>query len=138
MRLIDQPRQQRWDGRGHFFGAAAQAMRRILVERARHRSRLKRGGDLKRAVLQPDAVVSEEDPTNLIALDEALERLESFDRRKAQVVMLRYFAGLSIEETAATMDLSPATVKNEWAFARAWLHKEFVRAGEKDEEASGT
>jgi RNA polymerase sigma factor (TIGR02999 family) len=138
MRLIDQPRQQRWDGRGHFFGAAAQAMRRIRVERARHRSRLKRGGDLKRAVLQPDAVVSEEDPTNLIALDEALERLESFDRRKAQVVMLRYFAGLSIEETAATMDLSPATVKNEWAFARAWLHKEIVRAGEKDEEASGT
>jgi RNA polymerase sigma factor (TIGR02999 family) len=127
MRLVDQTVVQKWDGRGHFFGAAAQAMRRILVERARHRGRLKRGGDQKRVGLEADAVVSEDDPTNLLALDEALERLEAFDRRKAQVVMLRYFAGLSIEETAAAMDLSPATVKNEWSFARAWLRGEMMK-----------
>jgi RNA polymerase sigma factor (TIGR02999 family) len=118
-----------WDGRGHFFGAAALAMRRILVERARHHRRIKHGGDRAQIDLT-DAAMQLESPstdgTDLIALDEALSRLEKFDPRKAKVVSLRYFAGLSIEETAAAMDLSPATIKNEWAFARAWLHRELA------------
>ena len=118
---------QAWDGRGHFFGAAALAMRRILVERARHQRRLKHGGGRAQVGLTDAAAQLESPPsdgTDLIALDEALARLETFDPRKARVVSLRFFAGLSVEETAAAMDLSPATVKNEWAFARAWLHRE--------------
>src|SRR3954447_507541 len=129
--------QQTWKGRGHFFGAAALAMRRILVERARHQKRMKHGSGRARVGLT-DAMMQLEsapvDGTDLIALDEALTRLEQFDPRKAKVVSMRYFAGLSIEETAAAMDLSPATVKNEWAFARAWLHRELSGAsGEADE-----
>jgi RNA polymerase sigma factor (TIGR02999 family) len=122
----DKPRQQ-WEGRGHFFGAAAMSMRRILVERARHRKRLRHGGGRERVEIDPAQMLAqkpEADTTDLIALDEALGELEKIDPRKAQVVSLRYFAGLTIEETAAAMDLSPATVKNEWAFARAWLHRQ--------------
>jgi RNA polymerase sigma factor (TIGR02999 family) len=126
---------QSWDGRGHFFGAAALAMRRILVERARHQNRLKHGGGRDRIDLT-DAAMQLESPategTDLIALDEALTRLEAQHPRKAKVVSFRYFAGLSIEETAAALDLSPATVKNDWAFARAWLHREL--AGQEVEE----
>ena len=129
LRVIGKSEQppQAWDGRGHFFGAAALAMRRILVERARHQRRLKHGGGRAQVGLTAVAAQLESPPsegTDLIALDEALERLETFDPRKARVVSLRFFAGLSVEETAAAMDLSPATVKNEWAFARAWLHRE--------------
>ena len=123
---------QHWENRGHFFGAAALAMRRILVERARHRKRFKHGGGRDRIELndQVDLVQThEKDGTDLIALDEALEKLEKLDPRKAKVVSLRYFGGLSVEETANAMDLSPATVKNDWAFARAWLHREL--SGEK-------
>ncbi len=123
----------KWDGRGHFFGAAARAMRRILVERARSRNRIKRGGDRKRVEFgdQLDVVSadSEQSDEQLVALDSVLEKLEAYDRRKCDVVMLRYFAGLSIEETAASLGLSPATVKNEWAFARAWLHREIGALG---------
>jgi RNA polymerase sigma factor (TIGR02999 family) len=138
LRVIGDNQEPRsWDGRGHFFGAAALAMRRILVERARHRDRIKHGGgrekvDLADAAMQLES--AQTDGTDLIALDEALTRLEQFDARKAQIVSLRYFTGLSIEETAAAMDLSPATVKNEWAFARAWLHREL--AGEASEGAA--
>ena len=121
----------RWDNRGHFFGAAARAMRRILVERARHHGRIKHGGGVRRVELDESALnqplTNEPDPTNLLALDEVIERLEKYDKRKADVVMLRYFAGLSIEETAAALGVSPATVKNEWTFARAWLHREVER-----------
>ena len=113
----------KWQNRGHFFGAAAQAMRRILVERARHRGRLKHGGGRARVELGDQAMSSEPPATDLLALDEALAKLEARDKRKADVVMLRYFAGLSIEETAAALDVSPATVKNEWTFARAWLFR---------------
>jgi RNA polymerase sigma factor (TIGR02999 family) len=123
---VDRP-PQRWENRGHFFAAAALAMRRILVERARHRGRLRHGGGRDRAELVDDVVASpapEADGTDLIALDEALRKLEGLDPRKAQVVSLRYFAGLTVEETADALDLSPATVKNDWAFARAWLHRE--------------
>lgn len=123
-----------WQNRGHFFGAAAQAMRRILVERARHRGRLKRGGGRARVELGDQAIGSEPPATDLLALDDALEKLEARDKRKADVVMLRYFAGLSIEETAAALGVSPATVKNEWSFARAWLHREMERDGGAEDE----
>jgi RNA polymerase sigma factor (TIGR02999 family) len=126
LRLIGSQDAPKWDSRGHFFAAAALAMRRILVERARHRKRLKHGGGGQRVDLDPDMVGEKDDRVDLIALDEALDRLEKHDARKAQVVMLRYFTGLSIEETAAAMELSPATVKTEWAFARAWLHRELA------------
>jgi RNA polymerase sigma factor (TIGR02999 family) len=130
LRVISTKHEEKtWDGRGHFFGAAALAMRRILVERARHHRRLKHGGgreqiDLTDAAMQLESPQS--DGTDLIALDDALTKLEQMDPRKARVVSLRYFAGLSIEETAGAMDLSAATVKNEWAFARAWLHREIA------------
>ncbi len=100
-------------------------------KRARHRNRAKHGGGKQRLDLEAQAVASAKpdyDATDLVALEEALQKLEQFDPRKAKVVTLRYFAGLSVEETAAAMDLSPATVKNEWAFARAWLHREMSGA----------
>lgn len=122
--------QLRWDNRGHFFGAAALAMRRILVERARAKGRIKRGGEDgspgKRVELTDDALHTEPNTAELLALDDVLAKLERFDKRKADVVMLRYFAGLSIEETAAALGVSPATVKNDWTFARAWLHRELA------------
>src|SRR5688572_29977465 len=123
LRVSGDRRERRWDRRGHFFAAAALAMRRILVERARHYQRIKHGSAAERVDL--DSSIGRTDPalTDLVAVDEALTRLEQTDARKAQIVCLRYFAGLSVEETAAALDLSPATVKNEWAFARAWLYR---------------
>jgi RNA polymerase sigma factor (TIGR02999 family) len=118
-----------WENRSHFFGAAALAMRRILVEQARHRKRLKHGGGKERVDLDVERFSAEKpqhDQTDLLALDEALTYLEQIDARKARIVSLRYFGGLSIDETAAAMDLSPATIKNEWAFARAWLHRQLI------------
>jgi len=119
----------RWDSRGHFFGAAALAMRRILVDRARRRARVKHGGDRGRADVDMDVLAVEPPGDELLAMDEALAKLERADERKYRVVMLRYFAGLSVEDTAAAMDLSPATVKNDWAFARAWLKREMQGGG---------
>jgi RNA polymerase sigma factor (TIGR02999 family) len=113
---------RQWDRRGHFFAAAAIAMRRILVERARRYGRIRHGGSQRRVELEPDAPGIHVDPSDVLDVDRALTELEAIDPRKAQVVALRYFAGLTVEETAAAMQLSPATVKNEWAFARAWLH----------------
>jgi RNA polymerase sigma factor (TIGR02999 family) len=123
LRVSGEDRDRRWDRRGHFFAAAALAMRRILVERARYYQRVKHGHGADRVDL--DSGITRADPalTDLVAVDEALTRLERTDARKAQIVSLRYFAGLSVEETAAALDLSPATVKNEWKFARAWLHR---------------
>jgi RNA polymerase sigma factor (TIGR02999 family) len=126
----------KWNSRGHFFGAAAQAMRRILVENARSRHQIKRGGNRERIELTESsagadpaaadpahqaAAGAEVDGVDQVALDEALKTLESIDERKVRVVMLRYYAGLSVEETAAALDVSPATVKNDWAYAKAWL-----------------
>jgi RNA polymerase sigma factor (TIGR02999 family) len=117
LRVSGDSGEQRWDRRGHFFAAAALAMRRILVERARHYQRIKHGHEAERVEL--DSAIMRVDPalTDLVAVDEALTRLEQTDPRKARIVSLRYF------ETAAALDLSPATVKNEWAFARAWLYR---------------
>ena len=118
----DRPHAQ-WDRRGHFFAAAATAMRRILVERARHYQRIKHGAGGEHVELDESMARADPALTDLVAVDEALGQLEKVDPRKAQIVTLRYFAGLSIEETAKALDLSPATVKNEWAFARTWLYR---------------
>jgi RNA polymerase sigma factor (TIGR02999 family) len=124
----------KWENRGHFFGAAALAMRRILVERARHQKRIKHGGGRQRFDVDDHDVlqsITDYDRTDLVALDEAIKKLEKVDPRKAKIVSLRYFAGLSIAETAAALDLSATTVKNEWLFARAWLHRE-IDGGEDE------
>jgi RNA polymerase sigma factor (TIGR02999 family) len=111
-----------WDNRGHFFAAAAEAMRRILVDDARKRNRPKHGGDRKRVDLEQDCLAQTSAGDDLVELDEALSRLAAEDPDKAQVVKLRYFAGLSLEETAAALGISPATAKRRWAYARAWLY----------------
>jgi len=112
-----------WDGRGHFFAAAAEAMRRILVEQARKRAQLKRGGGKQRVPLDVADPAAEEESTDLVALDEALRRMEQQDPRMHEVVMLRFFAGLSVEDTAAALDVSSRTVKRDWHCARAWLYE---------------
>lgn len=118
----------RWENRSHFFGAAAEAMRRILIERARRHSRLKRGGSRERVTLDEDATAQEGgDAEELLALDLALDRLEQRDPVMARVVALRYFAGLTVEETADTLDMAPRTVNRHWLAARAWLQREMGR-----------
>ena len=113
---------QGWRSRTYFFGAAAEAMRRILVESARREHRLKRGGDKVRVALADQDVASEGSPDDLIALDEALTELAEVDPTKAELVKLRYFAGLTIEQTAETLGISPASAKRQWSYARAWLY----------------
>jgi len=125
------PRELPWQGRAHFYAAAAEAMRRILIDHARARCAARRGGgDARQAALQladlPD-LSSEEESSGFLILDEAISRLEGADAQAAAVVRLRYFAGLSIEETARTLGVSPATVKRTWAFARAWLKEAIER-----------
>jgi RNA polymerase sigma factor (TIGR02999 family) len=131
LRLLGSDGEQlHWNSRGHFFAAAATAMRRILIERARHKQAEKRGGGRDRLSLEavePASNASEPEPDALVALDAALSRLERLDARKAKIVMLRYFAGLTIEQTAQAMELSVTTVKQEWQFARAWLQTEVER-----------
>lgn len=123
-----------WHNRGHFFAAAALAMRRILVDHARARAAQKRGGggvrmdgEAVNTIAAPESTASHE-PVDLLALDGAIDRLRARDARQADVVMLRYFAGLTIEQTALALGLSPGTVKNEWTFARAWLRRELESA----------
>src|SRR5262249_40023594 len=110
-----------WNDRQHFFRAAAEAMRRILVEHARGRARVRRGGNSIRGTLTDLASLTQQDPAEVLALDTAIQRLEEQDATAADIVRLRFFAGLSVEETAAMLDVSERTVKREWAFARAWL-----------------
>ena len=119
-----------WNGRVHFFRAAAQAMRRILVNRARRAQADKRGGNQHRVTLDPDAVPGQQDldPDQLLGLHDALERLEAVDQRQAQVVMLRYFAGLSLEEIGRSLEVSSSTAHREWEFAKAWLAREIGRS----------
>lgn len=140
LRLVGEAaeREKPWDGRGHFFAAAALAMRRILVERARQRDQIKRGGGWKRLGGREGADMPDlpdlgrnEDPVDMLALDGALEALEGESAELFQVVMLRYFAGLSIEATANLLDVSPNTVKRRWAVARLWL-LERIDAGAAD------
>ena len=125
MRLVGGRDRPNWDGRGHFFASAAEAMRRILGERARARAAQKRGGDRRREELGDEpALPAGGEFKDVIGVDELLKKLEQKDARKAQIVTLRFFGGLSNEETAMALGLSLTTVKNEWAFTRAWLHRE--------------
>jgi RNA polymerase sigma factor (TIGR02999 family) len=124
LRLVDE-KQVDWQNRAHFFGIAAVRMRHILVEHARSRQAAKRGGgEYLLSLSRADGRLAEERDVNLLALDNALRRLEALDPQKARVVELRYFGGLTIEETAEVLKLSPATIKREWSMARAWLRSE--------------
>jgi RNA polymerase sigma factor (TIGR02999 family) len=131
LRLVSDPARE-WDSRGHFFAAAAEAMRRILVENARRKRSIKHGGGLVRHDLDPALVAAPEPPEDLLALDEALTRLASQDRVKAELVKLRYFAGLTLDEAAAVLGISPATADRYWAYARAWLHQEIAGTGQQE------
>ena len=122
LRLVGR-RETHWSGRRHFFAAAAEAMRRICVDYARKRGSLKRGGGLRGMPLMESDSVQESDPTDWLALDEALKWLQARDARKSEIVMLRYFAGLTVAETAELLGVSPRLVDKEWRFARAWLHR---------------
>lgn len=113
-----------WEGRAHFFGAAAQSMRRILISYARMRTAEKRGAGAEHVALDDVVVAARDRPADLLALDGALDRLAELDARQARVVECRFFAGMSIEDTAAALDVSPATVKRDWTVARAWLNRE--------------
>jgi len=128
-----------WNGRAHFFGAAAKAMRRILVDQARSRGRLKRGGDRARVELDEDhAVIDEhaaaiESPTDdVVAMDAAVQKLETVDARKAQIVSLRYFAGFTAQETADVLGVSLGTIEREWRFIKAWLREELDRQTDQE------
>jgi RNA polymerase sigma-70 factor (ECF subfamily) len=124
LKLIDQ-QHVNWQNRAHFFGIAAQAMRRILVDHAKSRHRDKRGGNAENLALEAaDFAISNSKSVDLIALDEALNRLAELDDRQARIVELRFFSGLSVEETAEALGISPATVKNDWRTAKAWLFRE--------------
>ena len=120
LRLVDQPRIQ-WESRAHFFGIAARLMRRILVDDARKRNSAKRGGSLIQVPLDEIENLAQQQAANVVAVDEALQRLEAIDARQSQIVELRFFAGLSIDETAELLKVSPGTVMRDWTFARAWL-----------------
>ena len=124
LRLVDVERAQHWNSRGHFFGAAAEAMRRILVESARRRTRVKHGGGRERAELQPSAISAPSTHEDLIALDEALNRLAAEDPLSAELVKLRYFAGMSIPQAAELLGISPRKADLLWSFARVWLRRE--------------
>jgi RNA polymerase sigma factor (TIGR02999 family) len=123
IRLVDQPL-IRWQGRSHFFGIAARLMRHILVDDARKRNAAKRGGSFIQVPLDEASTVVQEQAANVAALDDALQRLETIDQRQGKIVELRFFGGLSIEETAEILKVSPGTVMRDWTFARAWLRNE--------------
>ena len=124
LRLVGDAKLDKWDNRGHFFAAAAEAMRRILINRARDKQRLKRGGDRsgRRINLDEIEVALEASDNQLLALDEALDQLASDDPLAAQLVKLRFFAGLTLRETAETLGMPPRTAQRQWAYARAWLY----------------
>lgn len=119
-----------WNGRQHFFGAAAEAMRRILVERARRRARLKHGGGRQRVEMDDDCAVIEPPRDDVLAVDEAVRKLEASDPRKGRIVNLRYFVGFTSQETAEALGLSLGTIEREWRFIRVWLQDELARGGE--------
>jgi len=123
LKLVNQ-RDANFENRLHFFAVAAQIMRRILVDYARRHHASKRGGDLYKLSLDEALVTSEEKGADLLALDEALERLAAIDPRQSRVVELRIFAGLTLEETAQALNISPSTVRREWSMAKAWLHRQ--------------
>ena len=124
LRLVDVADPREWNGRGHFFAAAAEAMRRILVESARRKARVKYGGDLQRLDIEPGELLAAEISDDLLALDAALDRLAASDSEAAELVKLRYFAGLTIPQAAEILGVSPRKADSLWSFARAWLRRE--------------
>jgi RNA polymerase sigma factor (TIGR02999 family) len=131
LRLVDEQEGQRWDSRGHFFAAAAEAMRRILIDNARRKKRPKHGGDRQRLELDELTLPPQDDhAADLLALDDALQALAKQEPAKAELVKLRYFAGLSLEEAASCLGISPATAKRYWAVARAWLYDRLSSEGD--------
>jgi RNA polymerase sigma factor (TIGR02999 family) len=122
LRLVQPGQENQWRGRAHFFAAAAEAMRRILVDNARRKKRAKHGGDRPRVELNAEQAIAPARADELLALDEALDRLASEAPEKAKLVVLRYFGGCSLEEAASMMGISPATAKRYWSYARAWLY----------------
>jgi RNA polymerase sigma-70 factor, ECF subfamily len=130
-RLVNQP-ERTWQNRTHFIRIAAQVMRRMLIDYARARRTAKREGGLQRVPLEEPLLFTEEQSDELLALDEALERLAQFDARQSRVVELRFFGGLTVEETAEALGISPKTVKRDWCVARAWLHREVMKGCRDD------
>jgi RNA polymerase sigma factor (TIGR02999 family) len=129
IRLVDGEKAQHWNSRGHFFGAAAEAMRRILIMSARRRCAEKRGGGRGQIELDPSLLPDSERDDRLVALDEALTRLEQQHPEKAQLVKLRFYSGLTIADAAAAMGISDTTADRHWAYARAWIQREVAAAG---------
>ena len=129
LRLVDVEKAQHWESRGHFFAAAAEAMRRILVEAARRKSREKHGGNHERAPIEPDLLVGAEltDPLQVLAVNEALDLLAERARRNADLVKLRYFLGFTMSEAAEALGISVPTAEDDWTYARAWLRREWLR-----------
>jgi len=130
LRLIDQ-KNVRWQNRAHFFGIAAQLMRRILVDHARAKKRAKRGGSDIKVSLSEATLKTPAQDLDIVALDEALQRLAKMDEQQSRIVELRFFSGLSVEETAEVLSISPATVKRDWSMAKAWLHREIIGTSQK-------
>jgi RNA polymerase sigma factor (TIGR02999 family) len=127
-RMVDGANVQNWENRGHFFGAAAEAMRRILIERARRKRQGKHGGERRRIDLEEIACLAGAPADDFLELNEALTRLESVDQSAAALVKLRYFAGLSMSEAAAALNIALRTAERNWVFARTWLHRELSSA----------
>jgi len=127
LRLVNGDDAQRWNSRGHFFGAAAEAMRRILIDHARRKQSQRRGGGLARDPLESVEIAAPEPAVDLVAVNDALTRFEAIDKPKADLVKLRYFAGLTIPEAAEALGISTTTADRYWAYARAWLHAELKR-----------
>ena len=130
LRLVDVEQAQQWNSRGHFFAAAAEAMRRILVERARHKGRIRHGGGLRRMDLLDAEAAAPTDDEQILLLDEALARLAVARPQAVELVKLRFFAGLTLEAIAPILALSPRTARRLWAFARAWLRRDMERSQE--------
>jgi len=127
LRLVGDP-ERKWDGRGHFFGAAAEAMRRILIDQARRKRAIRHGGGLKKIDVAEIDLAGPTAPDELLEVSDALDRFAEQDKPKAELVKLRYFAGLTIEEAAEAMGVSVATAKRWWTFSRAWLYRELAKA----------
>jgi RNA polymerase sigma factor (TIGR02999 family) len=126
LRLVDVDKAQHWQSRGHFFGAAAEAMRRILVENARRKKRKKHGGGLERVEIEMAELPTRMSPDQLVALDDALEKLKQQDPAKARLVVLRYFAGMTVEQAADALGIARTTAHRHWTYARAWLHQQIT------------
>jgi RNA polymerase sigma factor (TIGR02999 family) len=129
LRLVDNASSQKWDGRRHFFAAAAEAMRRILVENARRKKRVKHGGEFKRSDLADLDKVADSSADELLAVDDSLAALAAVDAQAAETVRLHFFAGLTLDEVASVLERSTRTVYRDWAFARAWLAKHLASEG---------